>query len=91
MALLPGDGCLTDGLKMVLVQATEPGWWCHQWWYLKERNCLRDKFSRFSQMFTKYAKLRPSEKSTDSQFAKLNPQVFQNYQNLYFYIRFSIN
>ena len=40
--------------------------------YLKEKNCLRDKFSRFSRIFPKFAKLNPHEKSTGSQFAKLN-------------------
>ena len=33
------------------------------------RNCLRDKFSR---IFAKFAKLKPREKSTGSQFEKLN-------------------
>ena len=42
--------------------------------YLKERNCLRDKYSRFSRIFAKIPKLNPREKSTDSQFAKLNPR-----------------
>ena len=42
--------------------------------YLKERNCLRDKFSGFSRIFAKFAKLNPCEKSTGGQFAKLNPQ-----------------
>ena len=42
--------------------------------YLKERNCLRDKFLRFLRIFAKFAKLSPCEKSTGSQFAKLNPR-----------------
>ena len=42
--------------------------------YLKERNCLRDIFSGFLQIFAKFAKLNPREKSTGSQFAKLNPR-----------------
>ena len=42
--------------------------------YVKERNCLRDKFLRFSRIFAKFAKLNPHEKSTGSQFAKLNPR-----------------
>ena len=52
--------------------------------YLKERNCLRDKFSRYSRIFSKFAKLNPREKSNSSQFTKLNPRekkhffVFQN-------------
>ena len=40
--------------------------------YLKEGNCSQDKFSRFSRIFTKFAKLNPCEKSFGSQFAKLN-------------------
>ena len=40
--------------------------------YVKERNCLGDKFLRFSRIFAKFAKLNPREKSTGSQFAKLN-------------------
>ena len=40
--------------------------------YFKERNYLRDKFSRFSRIFAKFAKLNPREKSTGSQLAKLN-------------------
>ena len=43
--------------------------------YLKERNCLRDKFSQFSRIFPKFAKLNPRKKSTGSQFVKLNPRV----------------
>ena len=43
--------------------------------YLKERNCLRDKLSRF---FAKFAKLNPHEKSTGSQFANLHPREKQN-------------
>ena len=52
--------------------------------YLMERNCLRDKLSQFSRMFAKFAKLNPREKSTGSQFVRLNPReilfcfVFQN-------------
>ena len=42
--------------------------------YVKERNCLRDKFSQYLQIFTKFAKLNPREKSTGSQLAKLNPR-----------------
>ena len=42
--------------------------------YLKERNCLRDKFSRYSRIFSKFAKLNPREKSNSSQFTKLNPR-----------------
>ena len=42
--------------------------------YLKERNCLPDKFSRFWQIFANSAKLNPREKSTGSQFVKLNPR-----------------
>ena len=38
--------------------------------YLKERNCLRDKVSRFSRIFAKFAKLNPREKFTVSQFSK---------------------
>ena len=41
--------------------------------YLKERNCLRDKFSRFSRVFSKFVKLNPREKSLKSQFAKIIP------------------
>ena len=65
--------------------------------YLKERNCLRDTFSRFLQFFAKFAKLNPREKSTGSQFANLHPREkklffrFSNYQNLHFYISFSIS
>ena len=44
--------------------------------YLKERNCLRDKFSHFSQILAKFAKLNLREKSTGSQFAKSNPLMF---------------
>ena len=40
--------------------------------YLKERNSLRDKFLKISKIFDKFAKLNPSEKSTGSQFTKLN-------------------
>ena len=42
--------------------------------YPEERNCLRDKFSRFLRIFAKFAKLNSREKSTGSQFAKLNPR-----------------
>ena len=42
--------------------------------YLTERNCLRDKFSQFSRIFPKFAKLNPREKSTGNQFAKSNPR-----------------
>ena len=52
--------------------------------YLKERNCLRDKFSRFLRIFAKFAKLNPREKSTCSQFAKLNSRDF-----LFFFSRIS--
>ena len=34
--------------------------------YRKERNCLRDTFSRFSRVFVKLAKLNPREKPTGS-------------------------
>ena len=44
-----------------------------------ERNCLRDKFSRFSRIFDKFAILNPREKSTGSQFAKLNPREKKNF------------
>ena len=40
--------------------------------YLKERKSLRDKFLKISEIFDKLAKLNPSEKSTGSQFTKLN-------------------
>ena len=50
---------------------------------LKERNCLRDKLSRFSQIFVNFAKLNPRKKSTGSQFAKLNPREKK------FFFRFS--
>ena len=39
-----------------------------------EENCLRGKFLRFSQIFARFEKLNPCEKSTGSQFAKLNPR-----------------
>ena len=42
--------------------------------YLKERNCLRDKFSRFSRIFAKFTKLNLREKFNGSQFTKLNPR-----------------
>ena len=42
--------------------------------YLKERKSLRDKFLKISKIFDKFAKLNPSEKSTGSQFTKLNPR-----------------
>ena len=42
--------------------------------YLKERTCLRYKLSRFSEIFTKFAKLNPRKKSTGTQFTKLNPR-----------------
>ena len=40
--------------------------------YLKERKSLRNKFLKISEIFDKLAKLNPSEKSTGSQFTKLN-------------------
>ena len=46
---------------------------------LKPRNCLWNKFSQFLQIFTKFAKLNPHEKSTGSQFVKLNPRWKKNY------------
>ena len=62
--------------------------------YLKERNCFWDKFLRFLQIFAKFLKWNICEKFTGSQFTKLNPRkkkkrffVFQNLQNLYFFIR----
>ena len=51
--------------------------------YLKERNCLRDTFSGFFQIFAKFAKLNPREKNFFFRFS--------NYQNLHFYISFSIS
>ena len=44
--------------------------------YLKERNHLWDKFSRFSRIFAKFAKLNPREKSSENQFAKINSREF---------------
>ena len=48
-----------------------------------EKNCLQDKFSRFSRIFAKFAKLNPRENFTGSQFAKLNPR-----KKKYFFFRF---
>ena len=46
---------------------------------------MRDKFLQFSQIFAKFTKINPREKSTGSRLAKLNPcelfvvvVVFQN-------------
>ena len=39
-----------------------------KWTYLKERNCLRNKFSRVLRIFGKFDKLNPRQKSTGSQF-----------------------
>ena len=58
-------------IKLNLVLKTVPGFFLK---YLKERNCLRDKFSRFSRIFDKFTKLNLREKSTGSQFTKLNPR-----------------
>ena len=44
--------------------------------YLKERNHLWDKFSRFSRILDKFAKLNHREKSSENQFAKINPRKF---------------
>ena len=59
--------------------------------YLEERNCFWD---RFLQIFAKFLKWNICEKFTGSQFTKLNARkkkkrffVFQNLQNLYFFIR----
>ena len=51
--------------------------------YLNERICLRDKSSRFSRIFAKYAKLNPRKKSTGSQFAKLNPRKNKKKKNFF--------
>ena len=61
--------------------------------YHKERNWFWDKFLRFLQILAKFVKWNRCEKFTVSQFAKLNPGkrkiiffVFQNLQNLHFFI-----
>ena len=59
--------------------------------YLKKKSCLRGKFSQFSRIFAKFAKLNPREKLSGSHFAKLNlrekkyfPFGFQNYKTYIF-------
>ena len=66
-------------IEQMVYQSTSSSEPCIKW-----RSCLRDKFSQFSRIFAKFAKLNPRETFTGSQLVKLDRR------KKYIYINFSL-